>query len=374
MAMAKAADDDDAAGADGNVERVVTPTPVDALDETFDRLRAAIEVRAEKSLTKKSNRIRVRNWMAKLCAREHARELKRNRNRHARLLLEMLRRGDDGLGRPFDAMPGDGRLGRFAREDATLYGVDVDGPFSVEAEERLMRGETMEDDEEKTAVKTTTRRSRDHPIASWSTSRSEAQGEERDAFVSRNKRAAPRIFERVDEVDVILNDVISATGLRFNSSRAAGSVDGPGASRAVGSVVAPSASHATPSRKSRSDAALRAEIEELRANVRRLEAKSARQASKIVTLKDELDAERKARSKELSHARRRREKKELDDVVASLGQQSLRSSPLKDVHHATNRGGEEFDNFIANFVAETERLRRSLAKSSAVGDRLYGVY
>ena len=363
MGMDDDADDADDAADDGNVERVVTPTPVDALDETFDRLRAAIEVRAEKSLTKKSNRIRVRNWMAKLCAREHARELKRNRNRHARLLLEMLRRGDDGLGRPFDAMPGDGRLGRFAREDATLYGVDVDGPFSVEAEERLMRGETTENDEEETAVKTkTTRRSRAHPIASASTSRSEAQGEERDAFVSRNKRAAPRIFERLDEVDVILNDVISATGSRFNSSRAAGSVDGPGAS------------HATPSRKSRSDAALRAEIEELRANVRRLEAKSARQASKIVTLKDELDAERKARSKELSHARRRREKKELDDVVASLGQQSLRSSPLKDVHHATNRGGEEFDNFIANFVAETERLRRSLAKSSAVGDGLYGVY
>lgn len=348
--------DEDADAADGNVERV--DTAVDALDETFDRLRAAIEVRAEKSLTKKSNRIRVRAWMAKLCAREHARELKRNRNRHARLLLEMLRRGDDGLGRPFDAMPGDGRLGRFARDDATLYGVDVDGPFSVEAEERLMRGETMEDEE---AVKTT-RRSRAHPIASASTSRSEAQGEERDAFVSRNKRATPRIFERVDEVDVILNDVISATGLRFNNSRAVGSVDGPGASRA------------TPLTKSRSDAALRAEIEELRANVRRLEAKSARQASKIVTLKEELVAERKARSKELSHARRRREKKELDDIVASLGQQSLRSSPLKDVHHATNRGGEEFDNFIANFVAETERLRRSLAKSSAVGDRLYGVY
>lgn len=361
MATKDAADDD--AADDGNVERGVTP--VDALDETFDRLRAAIEVRAEKSLTKKSNCIRVRAWLAKLCAREHARELKRNRNRHARLLLEMLRRGDDGLGRPFDAMPGDGRLGRFAREDATLYGVDVDGPFSVEAEERLMRGETMENDEE-TAVQTTTtrttRRSRAHPIASASTSRSEAQGEDRDAFVSRDKRAAPRIFERLDEVDVILNDVISATGLRFNSSRAAGSVDGPGAS------------HATPSTKSRSDAALRAEIEELRANVRRLEAKSARQASKIVTLKEQLDAERKSRSKELSHARRRREKKELDDVVASLGQQSLRSSPLKDVHHATNRGGEEFDNFIANFVAETERLRRSLAKSSAVGDRLYGVY
>lgn len=343
--------------ADGNVERVVTAA-ADALDETFDRLRAAIEVRAEKSLTKKSNRIRVRAWMSKLCAREHARELKRNRNRHARLLLEMLRRGDDGLGRPFDAMPGDGRLGRFAREDATLYGVDVDGPFSVEAEERLMRGETMDDEE---AVKTT-RRSRAHPIALASTSRSEAQGEERDAFVSRNKRAAPRIFERLDEVDVILNDVISATGLRFNnSSRAAGSADGLGASRA------------TPSTKSRSDAALRAEIEELRANVRRLEAKSARQASKIVTLKEELVAERKARSKELSQARRHREKKELDDVVASLGQQSLRSSPLKDVHHSTARGGEEFDNFIANFVAETERLRRSLV-SSAVGDRLYGVY
>lgn len=342
---------------DGNVERVVAA--VDALDETFDRLRAAIEVRAEKSLTKKSNRIRVRAWMAKLCAREHARELKRNRNRHARLLLEMLRRGDDGLGRPFDAMPGDGRLGRFARDDATLYGVDVDGPFSVEAEERLMRGESMEDEE---TVKTTTRRSRAHPIASASTSRNEAQGEECDAFVSRNKSAAPRIFERVDEVDVILNEVISATGLRFNSLRAAGSVDGPGASRA------------TPSTKSRSDAALRAEIEELRANVRRLEAKSARQASKIVTLKEELVAERKARSKELSHARRRREKKELDEVVASLGQQSLRSSPFKDVHHATNRGGEEFDNFIANFVAETERLRRSLAKSSAVGDRIYAVY
>jgi len=342
--------------ADGNVERVVTAA-VDALDETFDRLRAAIEVRAEKSLTKKSNRIRVRAWMSKLCAREHARELKRNRNRHARLLLEMLRRGDDGLGQPFDAMPGDGRLGRFAREDATLYGVDVDGPFSVEAEERLMRGETMDDEE---AVKTT-RRSRAHPIALASTSRSEAQGEERDTFILRNKRAAPRIFERLDEVDVILNDVISATGLRFDSSRAAGSVDGPGASRA------------TPSTKSRSDAALRAEIEELRANVRRLEAKSARQASKIVTLKDELDAERKARSKEVSHARRRLEKKELDDVVASLGHQSLRSSPLKNVHHSTARGGEEFDNFIANFVAETERLRRSLV-SSAVGDRLYGVY
>jgi len=353
---ASAADDDDR-----NVERVVVD---DVLDENFDRLRAAIELRAERSLTKKSNRIRVRAWLAKLCAREHARELKRNRNRHARLLLEMLRRGDGGLGRPFDAMPGDGRLGRFAWEDATLYGVDVDGPFSVEAEERLMRGETMGDDDE--LVQTKVRRRRNGANAgpsssSASSSRREAQGEERSAAAPRNGRAPPKIFERVDEVDVILNDVISATGSMLNSLRAVEPVERRGTSRAP------------PSTKNRSAAALQAEIEELRANVRRLEAKSARQASKIVTLEEKLVTERKACNEELSIARRRREKKEIDDIVASLGQQSLSSSPLKNVH-ATARSREDFDDFIANFVAETERLRQSLVKSSAVGDGLYGVY
>lgn len=322
------------------------------LDDEFHELARSIEHYVDGERWRPA-RARLRAWLGKFRELERARELKRNRNRHARALVEMLRRG--WLTAPFDGMPREGRLARFVREHAS--GLNVDGAFDASRERAEERAVSRESDRARGGGKAESN-------ASMMTS---------SDFLSSASEG--------DRVGAVAEDDVTALldrALRAAAGRVRG-VEGETRAREglnEQSTSVPSGAKAMGSRGGSSGdvAALRALVDELRAKLERCEAKAVRQEGKIAALKGELENERKARKIELMSVRARH-KREMNELLANVtvgktpqssGKRSTArddsiSSPARASDASAGAADGDFNSFITTFVSETERLRERLA-------------
>ena len=294
----------------------------DDLEREYAILARCLRARAD-AVRDKPTRIRVRAWCQHFDQRERVRALRENRNLHARLLLEMLRRASSSdaaprLARPFDRAPPSGRLGRFCRDDAVGWNLtrsvveddvewEIDGGARERAKDASARARVSEDDEDARAEEV---RRMVEIEASASASASRRVTRDEDSYSSPAvvvAREKPRDVRRVEELEIEL---------------------------------------------------------------KKLQAKTDRQAKKINALKEELATERRARSNELQTVRAKHER-EMRDLVASVSEAQKQKSNVQRRRRVSSNehpppplrivsGADEFEAFIAGFTAETDRLRKTL--------------
>ena len=335
-----------------------------ALDDAFREITKCIEFHVEREPSK-SARVRFRAWLSKLNEVERALELKRNRNLHARALIEMLRRGR--VTRPFDGMPRDGRLGRFVREDGV--GLELERAFDETVEraratkEEAARRRVRDAPRAEVASKALREATR---VARNTSARAHVvEGAVHESVRSDRDVATRDDGEDVDDCDItaILDGVILATSGRVQQhterethhTRAKRS---GGVSTTTDEV-----------------ARVQALVDELQIKLRRAEAKTERHAAKILSLQNALEAERKARTTELMRIREKH-KREVNALLANVAvgrapqsvSRGARRGEFESPATATSApvADDEFDAFIASFVSETERLRGQLERKQPI--------
>lgn len=336
-----------------------------ALDDTFREIVKCISFHVEREASK-SARVRFRAWLSKLNEVERALELKKNRNLHARALLEMLRRGR--VTRPFDGMPRDGRLGRFVREDGV--GLELEGAFDATVEhERAARDEAS------------LRREHDAPSADvaskvlYNASRvarntgarvHDVAAAHDDVRVDEDvsKRDGDDVVAEDDDCDItaILDGVILATSGRVQTRTTEREAYHGRAKRSAGAST-------TVDDVGR----LRALVDELQVKLQRAEAKTERHAARILSLQNVLEVERKARASELTRIREKH-KREVNALLANVAVGRTPQSVSRGARRETVSSppppavsaDDEFDAFITSFVSETERLRGRLERKQPI--------
>ena len=328
-----------------------------ALDDTFREIVNCISFHVEREASK-SARVRFRAWLSKLNEVERALELKKNRNLHARALLEMLRRGR--VTRPFDGMPRDGRLGRFVREDGV--GLELEGAFDATVErERVARDEAS------------LRREHDAPSADVASKvLNNASRVARNTGARVDVVAAAHDDVRVDEDvskrdgdDVVAEDddcdILATSGRVQNRTTEREAYHGRAKRSAGASTTVDDVGR------------LRALVDELQVKLQRAEAKTERHAAKLLSLQNALEVERKARASELMRIREKH-KREVNALLANVAvgrtpqsvSRGARRESVSSPPPPVVSADDEFDAFITSFVSETERLRGRLERKQTI--------